>query len=198
MLPPQVRVSASSVIVHAEDEEHVKASIEGLRLPCRPNTEEEVGVSRVRRVAMGERERESASDAREWSDVLAEVPLFAALNARHRRKVAAAARIRRFPDGAPFIRANQPGETLFVLLDGEVWVRQSGRPALVLGAGSVIGELALLDGGTRTAAVVAKGPVTTLTITGKQFRKLLQSEPSIAIAVAQELARRLRTAYATS
>ena len=76
-------------------------------------------------------------------------------------------------------------------------MRQSGRPALILGAGSVIGELALLDGGTRTATVVAKGPVTTLTITGKQFRKLLQSEPSIAIAVAEELARRLRTAHAT-
>ena len=146
-------------------------------------------------------QRGSAStpaDAREWTNVLAEVPLFAGLSVRQRRKLAAVARIRRFADGAPFIRAGEPGEGLFVLLDGEVSVRAPGRAPLTLGIGSVIGELALLDGGARTANVVAKGPVVTLTITGKQFRKLLHSEPSIAVALAEELARRLRTAHATA
>jgi len=139
-----------------------------------------------------------ADDTRGWSNVLAEVPLFAALNTRQRRKVATAARIRRFADGAPLVRTGQPGDGLYVLLDGELSVQVPGRSALPLGVGSFIGELALLDGGPRTATVVAKGPVVTLTITGKRFHKLLQSEPSIAVALAEELARRLRTAHAMS
>ena len=98
----------------------------------------------------------------------------------------------------PLVEAGKPGDALYVLLDGEVSVRPPGRRALTLGIGSFIGELALLDGGPRTATVVAKGPVVTLTITGTRFRKLLQSEPSIAVAVAEELARRLRTAHALS
>jgi CRP/FNR family transcriptional regulator, cyclic AMP receptor protein len=162
-------------------------------------TDKEAAVSKAIPVATSKRGREDVpADAREWASVLAEVPLFAGLSARHRHKLSTVARIRRFADGAPFIRAGEPGEVLFVLLDGEVSVRQPGRSALTLGIGSVIGELALLDGGARTATVVAKGPVVTLTITGRQFRKLLQSEPSIAIALAEELARRLRTAHATA
>jgi CRP-like cAMP-binding protein len=43
---------------------------------------------------------------------------------------------------------------------------------------------------------VAHGPVVTLAITGRRFRKLLQAEPSIAIGVAEELARRLRASHA--
>ena len=143
------------------------------------------------------REHDDPTDARGWTNVLAEVPLFASLSARQRRKVSAVARIRRFSDGAPFIRAGEAADALFVLLDGEASVRQSGRRSLSLGVGSIIGELAILDGGPRTATVVAKGPIVALTITGRAFRKLLRSEPTIAIAVAEELARRLRTAQAT-
>lgn len=162
-------------------------------------TDEEADVSKSIPLATLAREHEyRPDDARGWSNVLAEVPLFAALNARHRRKVATAARIRRFSDGTLLVRAGQPGDALYVLLDGEVSVRPSGRPALTVGVGGFIGELALLDGGPRTATVVAKGPIVTLTITGRRFRKLLQSEPSIAVAVAEELARRLRTAHAMS
>jgi CRP/FNR family transcriptional regulator len=53
--------------------------------------------------------------------------------------------------------------------------------------------MALLDGGARSATVTAEGPVTCLTITRPRFLKLLRSEPAIAIAMLEELARRLRT-----
>jgi CRP-like cAMP-binding protein len=43
--------------------------------------------------------------------------------------------------------------------------------------------------------VVAEGPVIALSITGAAFRNLLRSEPPIAVAIAEELARRLRTAH---
>ena len=61
--------------------------------------------------------------------------------------------------------------------------------------GAFVGELALLDDGPRTATVVADGPVVALSIGRASFRKLLRSEPPIAIAIAEELARRLRTTH---
>ncbi len=136
---------------------------------------------------------DSANDPRLWSNVLAEVPLFAALGRRNRRKVADAARIRRFRPGTVIMKAGRPGEALHVVLDGEVAVRRSGRRGLTLGPGSVVGELAMLDGGPRTATVLAKGELVTLTIGRARFRKLLASEPQLGLAVAEELARRLRS-----
>ncbi len=133
-----------------------------------------------------------ADDARTWVDVLAEVPLFAELSGRQRRKVASLARIRRFTDGAPLVRVGQAAAALYVVLDGKVSVRRPGSRALTLGIGSIVGELALLDGGTRTATVVAQGDVVTLAIPASRFRTLLRSEPTIAIGIAEELARRLR------
>jgi CRP/FNR family transcriptional regulator, cyclic AMP receptor protein len=136
-------------------------------------------------------------DARGWTNVLAEVPLFAGLGARQRRKVASLARIRHFAGGAQLVRAGDPGDALHVVLDGKVSVLQRGRPSRALGVGSVVGELALLDGGPRTASVVAQGDVVTLTVPASRFRKLLRAEPSIAIGIAEELARRLRAAVSS-
>lgn len=135
-----------------------------------------------------------ADDARGWTNVFGEVPLFAGLSARHRRKVASLARIRRFADGAPLVRAGDPGDALHVVLDGKVSIRKRGRSPLSLGIGSVVGELALLDGGPRTASVVAEGEVVTLSVPASRFRTLLRAEPAIAIGIAEELARRLRAA----
>ena len=137
-----------------------------------------------------------ADDARTWTNVLAEVPLFAELSGRQRRKVASLARIRRFADGAPLVRVGQAAAALYVVLDGKVSVRRLGSRALTLGVGGIVGEVALLDGGARTATVVAQGDVVTLAIPASRFRTLLRSEPTIAIGIAEELARRLRGADA--
>ena len=65
-------------------------------------------------------------------------------------------------------------------------------PAIPLGMESFFGELALLDGGARTATVMARGPVVCLAITRARFLKLLRDEPTIAIALLEGVASRLR------
>jgi len=137
-------------------------------------------------------------DARVWTEALSSVPLLAALSQRQRRKVAEAARIRRFTNGTPLILSRHAASELFVILEGQVSVAVPGRAPLAMGAGSFVGELALLDGGSRTASVVAEGPVVTLAITGRRFRKLMKTEPTIAIGIAEELARRLRAVHTAS
>ena len=140
----------------------------------------------------------TANDPREWLNVLAEVPLFAGLNGRHLRKVAALGRIRRIHQGARVIRAGDAGDSLFVVLDGEVSVGRRGLPSLTLGVGSFFGELALIDGGPRTATIVAKTPLVCLTIGRAPFLRLLRAEPAIALAVLQELTARLRAVQSSS
>jgi len=141
---------------------------------------------------------ETANDPRDWLNVLADVPLFAGLNTRHLRKVAGLGRIRRIHEGARVIRAGDPGDSLYVVLDGEVSVGRRGLPALTLGIGSFFGELALIDGGPRTATVVAKRPIVCLTIGRTPFLRLLRAEPAIAVAVLEELAGRLRAVQSSS
>ena len=138
----------------------------------------------------------TAADAREWTNMLATVPLFAGLTRRHLSKVAATAQISRFHDGTAIVRTGDPGDALYVVLDGEVSVRRPGLPSLSLGNGSFFGELALLDDGARTATVVALGPVVSLTITRSRFLKLIRAEPTIAVAVLKEVAGRLRAVQA--
>lgn len=137
-------------------------------------------------------------DATGWANVLAEIPLFDGLSRRNLRKVAGTARITRFHAATSIVRSGDQGNTFYVVLDGEVSVLRRGLPALPLGVGSYFGELALLDGGARTATVTAEGPVTCLTITRPRFLKLLRSEPTIAVAILEELAGRLRTLQASA
>jgi CRP-like cAMP-binding protein len=137
-----------------------------------------------------------ATDARSWANVLVEVPIFAGLSRRHLNKVAGLGRIRRFHHGATIVVAGEPGDTLYVLLDGEVSVNRPGLAPITRGIGSFFGEMALVDGGPRSATVVAEGPVVCLTITQSGFFKLLRKEPAIAAALLKELATRLRAAEA--
>ena len=141
---------------------------------------------------------QTANDPRDWLNVLAEVPIFSGLNSRHLRKVASLGRIRRIHDGARVIRSGEPGDSLYVILDGEVSVGRRGLSPLILGIGSFFGELALIDGGPRTATIVAKSPLVCLTIGRAPFLKLLRAEPAIAIAILEELAARLRAMQTSS
>jgi CRP/FNR family transcriptional regulator, cyclic AMP receptor protein len=143
------------------------------------------------------RRGDDAANPTTWTNVLADVPLLAGLSRRHLRRVAGTGRIVRFHNATAIVTAGEPGDAFYVIIDGEVSVRRRGLSALSLGTGSFFGEMALLDGGARTATVIAKGPVACLAITRTRFLKLLRDEPTIAIALLGEVAGRLRTLQAS-
>jgi hypothetical protein len=66
---------------------------------------------------------------------------------------------RKLDQGQPLMREGEEGRELFLLLDGVVDVEVSGEPVAEIGPGALLGERALLEGGKRTATVVAKTPV---------------------------------------
>jgi CRP-like cAMP-binding protein len=130
---------------------------------------------------------------REWAALLGEVPLFAGLPKRQLRRIAGLGRTRRFEAGALLIRAGDPGDAFYVVLDGQARVRPGSGRAAKLGAGDFFGEMALLDGAPRSADVEAVGEVLTMRIGRASFTKLLRREPQIAAGVMAALATRIRS-----
>ena len=125
---------------------------------------------------------------------LAKVPLFSECSQRDLQTVARV--VREIPHGAGTViaREGEPGVGLFIILDGTAEVSIGGRKKATLGPGDFFGEIALLDGGPRTATVTAKSDVKLLGLTEWVFRGLMAEHPSIALKTLQQMAARLRSA----
>jgi CRP/FNR family transcriptional regulator, cyclic AMP receptor protein len=128
-----------------------------------------------------------------WAEVLAKLPLFAGVPARHVRRIAALGSAASFAAKTRIVSAGDPGDAFYVLLAGRAEVQRGrGRPAIEIGAGDYFGEMALLDGAPRSATVVAKTETICLLLARKQFEKVLKEEPAVACALLRTLAARLR------
>ena len=135
--------------------------------------------------------------SRAWLDVLVDVPLLAGLSRRNLGKVAALGRTKRFPARTSIVTAGTNADAFYVILDGRATVR-AGQRRIPLVTGDYFGEMALLDGGVRSASVVADTEVLVMAIPRKGFLKLLESEPKIAISIMGTLAHRIRQLQATT
>ena len=89
------------------------------------------------------------------AQVLAEIPVFAGLSGRQRRRIAEQAEIAEIKAGTSIMREGFTGEAAFVLLTGAARVERAGVPAAEVASGTVIGELSLLTGRPRSATVTA-------------------------------------------
>jgi CRP/FNR family cyclic AMP-dependent transcriptional regulator len=135
--------------------------------------------------------------SRAWRDVLADVPLLTGLSRRNLGKVAALGRTKRFPAKTSIVTAGTNADAFYVILDGRATVR-AGQRRVPLVTGDYFGEMALLDGGVRSASVVADSEVLVMAIPRRGFLKLLESEPKIAISIMGTLAHRIRQLQATT
>ncbi len=105
---------------------------------------------------------------------------------------------RRFAAGAVLMREDEPGRTMFVILDGKVRVERAvlgGRPVVLaeLGAGEVVGEMGLLDAGPRSATVTALEDTECLEIHATVLAVVLIEHPAVSTALLRILSRRLRS-----
>jgi hypothetical protein len=67
--------------------------------------------------------------------------------------------VRRLPSGAELTRQGEPGDELYLLLDGAAVVEVDGRAVAEIGPGAVVGERALLEGGRRTSTLRGVTPL---------------------------------------
>jgi CRP-like cAMP-binding protein len=127
-------------------------------------------------------------------DHLAQLPLFSTCSKKDLRLVASKATPLDIPAGRTIIEEGAPGKEFFVIDTGTAIVKRNGRKVATLGPGSAFGELALLDGGPRTATVVADSDLSVLILTRPEFAGLLDEVPGLARKLLQALAGRLREA----
>lgn len=134
--------------------------------------------------------------ARETVTLLQDVPLFAGLSKRDLRRIAALAKLVAFAPGRTIVERGVRGDCFYLISDGTAKVYRSvvptGRAIARLGPGDFFGEMALLDGGPRTATVVAETRVAAVKIPRPSFRRLLLKEPTVGLRMLEEMAQRAR------
>ena len=125
---------------------------------------------------------------------LSQVPLFNGCSQRDLQTIARVVKDIDHEKGTVIAREGEPGIGLFVIADGTAEVTIGGARKAKLGPGEFFGEIALLDGGPRTATVTATSDVKLLGLTEWVFRGLMQEHPAIAVKTLQAMAGRLRNA----
>ena len=115
---------------------------------------------------------------------LAAIPLFASLPEGELQAVAAVASERTLEKGETLTDEGSFGHGLFAIEEGTADVQQQGTTIRSVGKGDIIGEIAVLAAGRRSATVVATTPLRVITLFKRDVWALEREAP--------EAARRLR------
>ena len=116
--------------------------------------------------------------------LLRDTTLFAGIDAATGDELAKRLVRRTYRRGQPLFHQGDPGDSLYVLVDGSVAVvvtsENGDRMTLTtLHAPDVLGEIALLDGGSRSASAEAVEETTALTLSRAAFLELMKEQPTL-------------------
>jgi CRP/FNR family cyclic AMP-dependent transcriptional regulator len=125
-------------------------------------------------------------------ELLRRVPLFAAQGERGIDEIARLVRVVDVPAGRVLTREGEPGSDFFVIAAGAVRIEREGRFLRRLGPGDFLGEIALVDGGPRTATATTDSNGQLLVIAQREFGVLMERFPEIQETVLRALADRIR------
>ena len=101
-----------------------------------------------------------------------------------------------FSDGEEIAVQDEPGDTMYLVVSGEILVRTSAEDGKVReiarrGPGDCVGEMAIISQTPRMATLTANGEVRTLCIGQTSFHGLLRERPEVSLAVMKELCARV-------
>lgn len=131
------------------------------------------------------------------TELLAKVPLFTELSPEELERVAAVAIPRSFPKGVRVFHEGDDSDACYVVRSGDLRVTREhsdGRAIALatLSAGDFFGELAMLDGGSRSASVETLSDAELLALPASDMRRVIASHGTIAAKLIVALTRRLR------
>ena len=125
------------------------------------------------------------------------VPLFSSCSRKELSTIAEIVKEVDFETGDVICAEGEIGVGLHIVVSGETKVQVGGRTRRKLGPGAFFGEIALLDGGPRSATVIAETPVHTISIPAWTFTSLLKAQPALAVKMLEETCRRIRSSEAS-
>jgi len=129
---------------------------------------------------------------RQHEVALSGVPLFGGISRKHLRRLAAEADEQLFQPGQIIVEEGMPGETLFVVLEGQAKVTRRKRKVGQVLPGDFFGELSAIDGGERSASVVAETPMRLLRLFRHTLVDMIKSEPDFSVKLLDGMVARVR------
>jgi CRP-like cAMP-binding protein len=123
---------------------------------------------------------------------LSQVPLFAQLSKRELEFVASRCDEVDARAGKRLTTQGRPGDSFYVLLDGEAYVEIDSKPRRVMKTGDFFGEISMLDRGLATATVTTKSDARLLVMSHAQFRDAIKASDSLLKKVLAAVGERLR------
>jgi CRP/FNR family transcriptional regulator, cyclic AMP receptor protein len=126
---------------------------------------------------------------RDWSEVIGALPLFSRVPKRQVRALAKLAWVVDHGPGEVIVQSGEQGNSMYLMLEGRARVVGKSR---ILRPGDFFGEMALIDGGPRSATIIAASQVRVMMLQRRAFLKALKQNPQIGLAIMEVLAERVR------
>jgi len=123
---------------------------------------------------------------------LSRVPLFAPLSKSELEFVATRTDEVDVKAGQKLTTQGRPGDTFYILLDGEAEVVVDDKPRTTLKAGDFFGEISMLDRGLASATVTTKTDARLLVMSHAQFRDAVKAREALLVRVLAAMGERLR------
>jgi CRP-like cAMP-binding protein len=125
-------------------------------------------------------------------EALRSVSLFGNLRPRELEQVGQLADEVDLPAGEVLMREGESASQMFIIGSGEAVVERGGREVARMGPGDVLGEMAILAEGPRTATARLTKASHLFVLGHREFHSLLDDVPAVRECVLAEVARRLR------
>jgi flavin reductase (DIM6/NTAB) family NADH-FMN oxidoreductase RutF len=123
---------------------------------------------------------------------VAGAPIFSSLSDEARAFVTERGEERSYAPGDAVVQEGEPGDVLFVILEGQANVVRGGRAVKPLSSGDFFGEVSVFDGRPRTADVVAETTLRCLAIPRDVVREVVESHPAVAWEMLASMAAAIR------
>lgn len=133
-------------------------------------------------------------------ETIRKMPVFKFLTYKELVRIMNITKVMEVQERQPIIQEGEPGEDLFIILNGRVRVHKGDADIVSLAAGDHFGEMALIDKAPRSASVTAIGAGKLLQISRTEFFNIIRNEPRLATKLLwsflQVISDRLRTTSA--
>jgi CRP-like cAMP-binding protein len=134
------------------------------------------------------------TDKKALAEMLSRNRLFDELTKKDVRALVNSAMEVEHREGRTIVVEGNPGVGFHLIIDGTAIVSRNGRKLRTLGPGETFGDIAVIDGGPRSASVKAETRLRTLSLPQWEFKPLLLKHPQLAYKMLVKLCALLREA----
>jgi CRP/FNR family cyclic AMP-dependent transcriptional regulator len=125
-------------------------------------------------------------------ELLRKVPLFEGLPDKDLKRIAEFTKEVHHTDGQAIVEEDNSAIGFHLIVSGEAEASTGGHAVNTMGPGEYFGEMSLIDGKPRSASVIARGDLVTLSIPAWHFNQVLDEHPEMMRAMLVAMSAQIR------